>query len=111
MYNIVNKSQVDNFLARIEENFPNFIAGIITDRHGFPIASKIPETFPIQENTLALSAISKKRNFFDDSNYIRVERNLNKSKNIKMFLLLEKKYKYIHRFKQLKNIIMNQNLF
>ena len=111
MSKVVKKAEVDGFLEKVERNFPNFIAGIITDNHGFPLASKIPNNFPIQENVLALSAISKKREFFDDSNYIKVERNLNKSKNIKMFLLLEKKYKYIHRFKQLKNIIVNQSLF
>jgi len=37
---IINESEVKYFLYRIEKNFPNFVAGVITDRHGFPVASK-----------------------------------------------------------------------
>ena len=35
--NLINESEVKYFLYRIEKNFPNFVAGVITDRHGFPL--------------------------------------------------------------------------
>ena len=45
------------------------------------------------------------------SRYIKVKRDLNKSKNIKMLLLLERPIMHINRLKQLKELIEGQGLF
>ena len=111
MGTILNQNEVNYFLYRIEKNFPNFVAGIITDRHGFPVASKISKKLWILENTLALSAITKKRDFIEDSKMIRIKRNLDKNKNYRLLILLEKSKEYKNRLKPLKNLIKSQELF
>jgi len=111
MDNLINQSEVNYFLYRIEKKFPNFVAGIITDRHGFPIASKISKKLWILENTLALSAITKNREFIEDSNIIQIKKNLDKSKNYRLLVLLEKSKDYKSKIKPLKNLIKSQDLF
>ena len=57
---LVKQAEVNYFLNEIKQNFPNFVAGVITDRNGFPIGADISKRLWIRENTLALTAISKK---------------------------------------------------
>ncbi len=109
MKEIISQKQVGKFLNRISETFPNFIAGIITDRHGFPIASKIPKNFPYDENTLALEAIARERSFINRSKYVKVKRYLNNGKSVKMLLLLDKPNKYVYAYKGLKRILASKN--
>ena len=111
MDDLLNQSEVNYFLHRIEKNFPNFVAGIITDKHGFAVASKISKKLWILENTLALSAIVKKGDFIEDSSLIKIKKNLDKSKNFKLLILLEKSKDYKSRLKPLKSLIKTQNLF
>ncbi|NVM34462.1 MAG: hypothetical protein HWN81_02630 [Candidatus Lokiarchaeota archaeon] len=111
MNNLLNESEVKYFLYRIEKNFPNFVAGIITDRHGFPVASKISKKLWVLENTLALSAITKNRDFLEDSNLVKIKRDLDKSKNYKLMILLEKSKELKSRLKPLKSLIKSQELF
>jgi len=108
---ILTEKKVNFFLSRIEKNFPNFIAGVITDRHGFILGTKIPLNFHIKENIMALSAITNRKNFFNNSEFLRVKRNLDKSKNFKLFILLNKSNNELSRFKSLKSIIEEQELF
>ncbi|TET56791.1 MAG: hypothetical protein E3J52_11325 [Promethearchaeota archaeon] len=109
--NLINESEVKYFLYRIEKNFPNFVAGIITDRHGFPVASKISNKLWILENTLALSAITKNKVFIEDSKLVQIKRDLDKSKNYKLLILLQKSKEYKSRLKPLKSLIKSQDLF
>ena len=109
--NLINESEVKYFLYRIEKNFPNFVAGIITDRHGFPVASKISNKLWILENTLALSAITKNKEFIEDSKLVQIKRDLDKSKNYKLLILLERSKEYKSRLKPLKSLIKSQELF
>ena len=109
--NLINESEVKYFLYRIEKNFPNFVAGIITDRHGFPVASKISNKLWILENTLALSAITKNKVFIEDSKLVQIKRDLDKSKNYKLLILLQKSKEYKSRLKPLKSLIKSQHLF
>ncbi|MHA2049490.1 MAG: hypothetical protein ACW986_07735 [Promethearchaeota archaeon] len=111
MGNILNQDEVNYFLYRIEKNFPNFVAGIITDKHGFSVGSKISKKLWVLENTLALSAITKKNGFIEDSNLIQIKRDLDKSKNYKLLVLLEKSKDYKSRLKPLKTLIKSQELF
>ncbi len=111
MDDLLNQSDVNYFLHRIEKNFPNFVAGVITDRHGFTVASKISKKLWVLENTLALSAIIKKKDFIEDSNLIKIKKNLDKSKNYKLLVLLEKSKEYKSRMKPLKSLIKSQELF
>ncbi|MFX1384966.1 MAG: hypothetical protein ACFFBP_21260 [Promethearchaeota archaeon] len=108
---ILNEEDVYFFLTEIERNFPNFVAGVITDNHGFPIASKIPINFHFNETELALSAISDERDFINDSRFVKVIRNLDEKNSIKLFFLLLKRNGYVNRFRKLKEIIERQNLF
>jgi len=110
LVSILSEQDINYFLNEIENNFPNFVAGVITDRHGFPLASKIPVNFHINEKELALLAISGGQDFINDSRLIKVKRNLDKAKNIKLLFLLRSNG-YINRFKNLKEIIERQNLF
>jgi hypothetical protein len=87
------------------------VAGIITDKHGFSVGSKISKKLWVLENTLALSAITKKNDFIEDSNLIQIKRDLDKSKNYKLLVLLEKSKDYKSRLKPLKTIIKSQQLF
>ncbi|MFW9865704.1 MAG: hypothetical protein ACFFCI_05250 [Promethearchaeota archaeon] len=111
MDNILNQDEVNYFLYRIEKNFPNFVAGIITDKHGFTIGSKVSKKLWILENTLALSAISKKNDYIEDPHLIQIKRDLDKSKNYKLLVLLEKSKEYKNRLKPLKSLIKSQELF
>lgn len=111
MGSILNQDEVNYFLYRVEKNFPNFVAGIITDKHGFPVGSKISKKLWVLENTLALSAITKKRDFVEDSKLIKIKRDLDKNKNYKLLVLLEKSRDYRSRLKPLKNLIKAQELF
>ncbi len=111
MEKLINQSDVNYFLSEIKQIFPNFVAGVLCDRHGFTIASKIPKNFHIQENILALSAISNKKDFIEENGYLTVKRDLDKSKDIKLFVLLEKSYKNITCFKKLKKLIETQGIF
>ncbi len=108
---IIQQAEVNYFLSEVEQIFPNFVAGVLCDRHGFPIASKIPRNFPIQEQKLALSAISNKKDFIEDNRFLRVKRDLDKSKNIKLIVLLDKSSRQINLFKHLKELIERQGLF
>ncbi|MFX1366672.1 MAG: hypothetical protein ACFFCE_02325 [Promethearchaeota archaeon] len=109
--NLINENEVKYFLYRIEKNFPNFVAGIITDRHGFPVASKISKKLWLLENTLALSAITKDRNFIEDSQLVKIKRDLDKAKNYKLMILLEKSKENKSRLKPLKTLLKSQELF
>ncbi len=111
MGSILNQKDVNYFLASIEKKFPNFVAGIITDKHGFPLASKISKKLWVLENTLALSAITKNRDFIEDSKLIQVKRDLDKNKNYRLMILLEKSKDYKTRLKPLKTLIKTQDLF
>ena len=111
MGNLLKQEEINYFLYKIEKNFPNFVAGIITDSHGFPVGSKISKKLWVLENTLALSAIAKKGNFIEDPNLIQIKRDLDKSKNYKLLILLEKTKDYKNRLKPLKNLIKSQELF
>ena len=108
---LLKQQDVKGLLSKIKETFPNFVAGIITDRNGFPIATELPEKFHIRENQLALNAITKQRDFIQDSNFMQVKREFGKNEDVKMLLLLQKSHKYIHRFKRFKKILKTQNLF
>jgi hypothetical protein len=109
--NILNQDEVNYFLYKIEKKFPNFVAGIITDKHGFPLASKISKKLWVLENTLALSAIAKNRDFIEDSKLIQIKRDLDKKKNYRLMILLEKSKDHKNRLKPLKTLIKAQNLF
>lgn len=111
MEKLINQLDVNYFLSEIKQIFPNFVAGVLCDRHGFLIASKIPQNFHIQENILALSAISNKRDFIEENGYLKVKRDLDGSKDIKLLLLLKKSHNNITCFKRLKRFIETQGLF
>ncbi|MFX0008068.1 MAG: hypothetical protein ACFFA7_03595 [Promethearchaeota archaeon] len=111
MDKLINQSEVNYFLYRIEKNFPSFVAGVITDRHGFPIASKISKKLWVLENTLALSAIVKKGGFIEDPHLVQIKRDLDKTKNYKLLVLLDKSKEYKSRLRPLKGLIKSQELF
>ena len=109
---LVNQTEVNYLLYRIKKNFPNFVAGVITDRNGFPIGADISKRLWIHENTLALSAVAKNRELsIKDPNLIQLKFNIDRGKKYRLFLLLEKSKKYKERIKYLKLIIKNQELF
>ena len=111
MEKLIKQSEVNYFLMEIERMLPNFVAGILCDRNGFPIASKIPHDFPIRENILALLAFSSNRCFLDEQKYLKIIKDLDRSKNIKLLLLLEKSNRNFTHLKKLKKLIKTQRIF
>lgn len=109
---LVKQTEVNYFLNEIKQNFPNFVAGVITDRNGFPIGADISKRLWIRENTLALTAISKNKELsIKDPNLVPLKLNIDKGKRYRLFLLLEKSKNYKDSIKSLKEIIKTQNLF
>jgi hypothetical protein len=109
---LVKQAEVNYFLHKIKQNFPNFVAGVITDRNGFPIGANISKRLWIRENTLALSAVSKNRELtIKDPNLVPLKFDIDKGKRYRLFLLLEKSKYHKDSIKMLKNIIRTQNLF
>ncbi|MFX0018626.1 MAG: hypothetical protein ACFFAK_16745 [Promethearchaeota archaeon] len=109
---LINQTEVNYFLHRVKKHFPNFVAGVITDRNGFPIGSSISSRLWVHENTLALWAISKhKEKVIKDPNLIQLKFDIDKNKRYKLFILLEKSKSYKDGIKPLKEIIKSQELF
>ena len=94
----------------IKALFPTFVAGIIADQHGFPLASHITEKIKMKENELALYAIFN-RNSPEKANLTKIKVDLDEAKTIKLVLLLQKTSKNPLRFNTLRKIIQNQVLF
>ena len=111
---LINQIEVNYFLHRIKKNFPNFVAGVITDKNGFAIGSDISKRLWIHENKLALWAISKtkkNKDLINDPNLVQLKFDIDKEKKFKLFILLEKS-KYNRSGKSgLKTIIRAQELF
>ncbi len=111
---LINQVEVNYFLHRIKKNFPNFVAGVITDKNGFTIGADISKRLWIHENKLALWAISKNKEVINDPNLIQLKFDIDKGKKFKLFILLEKsKYNKAGRSskKNLGKIIKVQELF
>ena len=112
--NLINQKDVNYFLHRVKNNFPNFVAGVITDKNGFAIGSDISKRLWIHENKLALWAISKNKknkDLINDPNLVQLKFDIDKGKKFKLFILLEKS-KYNRSGKSgLKTIIRAQELF
>lgn len=111
---LINQMEVNLFLHQIKINFPNFVAGVITDKNGFTIGADISKRLWIHENKLALWAISKNKEnkeILNDPNLIQLKIDLDKDKKFKLFILLEKsKYNKSGKI-GLKNLIRSQKLF
>ena len=88
---IISENQVSYFLYEISKKFPDsFLAGVICDKHGFLLAgARKGRKFQnnMQENDLALLAIAYKQEFKKDSGFLKIQRNLNESEDIKLLLL------------------------
>ncbi len=95
----------------IKNLFPNFLAGIITDHHGFPISTHITNKIKMKENELALQAISNRFSLSDDLSITKIKVNLDKTKNIKLLLLIETPNNYILGLSNLRKMIKSQVLF
>ena len=111
---LINQMEVNYFLHKIKINFPNFVAGVITDKNGFTIGADISKRLWIHENKLALWAISKNKEnkeILNDPNLVQLKFDIDKGKRYKLFILLEKS-KYNKNGKVgLKNLIRTQQLF
>ncbi len=111
---LINQMEVNYFLHKIKINFPNFVAGVITDRNGFTIGANISKRLWIHENKLALWAISKNKEnkeVINDPNLVQFKFDIDKGKNFKLFILLEKSKNNKNRVKPLKTLIRSQELF
>lgn len=109
---LINQTEVNYFLHRVKNNFPNFIAGVITDRNGFPIGSHISKRLWVHENTLALWAISKNKELvIREPNLVQLKFDIDKGKRYKLFILIEKSKNHKAKLKILKRIIKTQELF
>ncbi|MFX1397458.1 MAG: hypothetical protein ACFFAS_10510 [Promethearchaeota archaeon] len=116
MVELISESEVEYFLYNISKKLSeNFYAGIICDKDGFIISSRIPKinNHAIKENELALLAIAEKKIKFQDPNYIAITRDLDSEKTIKLMLLLKKinTNKLFNRYKKLDKLISLQTLF
>ena len=109
---LINQSEVNYFLYRVKNNFPNFVAGVITDRNGFPIGSQISKRLWVHENTLALWAISKNKELIiREPNLVQLKFNIDKNKKYKLYILVEKSKNHKAKLKILKRMLKSQKLF
>ena len=111
---LINQVEVNYFLHQIKKNFPNFVAGVITDKNGFAIGSEISKRLWVHENKLALWAISnnkENKDLIKDPNLVQLKFDIDKGKKFKMFILLEKSKHNKSGVKPLKHIIRGQELF
>jgi len=111
---LINQIEVNFFLHQIKKYFPNFVAGVITDKNGFPIGSDISKRLWIHENKLALWAVSKNKenkDLLNDPNLVQLKFDIDKGKRIKLFILLEKSKYNKSGVKPLKTLIRAQELF
>ena len=109
---LINQTEVNYFLYRVKKNFPNFVAGVITDRNGFPIGSQISKRLWVHENTLALWAISKNKELvIREPNLVQLKFNIDKYKRYKLYLLVEKSKNHKAKLKILKHMLKSQKLF
>jgi len=111
---LINQIEVNYFLHEIKKNFPNFVAGVITDKNGFTIGANISKRLWIHENKLALWAISKNKEnkeIINDPNLVQLKFDIDKGKRFKLFILLEKSKNNKNRVKPLKTLIRSQELF
>ncbi|MFX0075986.1 MAG: hypothetical protein ACFE96_11120 [Candidatus Hermodarchaeota archaeon] len=111
---LINQIEVNYFLSQIKKNFPHFVAGVITDKNGFPIGSEISKRLWIHENKLALWAVSKNKenkDLLNDPNLEQLKFDIDKAKRIKLFILLEKSKMNKSGVKPLKTLIRAQELF
>ena len=111
---LINQTEVNFFLNQIKKNFPNFVAGVITDKNGFPIGSDISKRLWIHENKLALWAVTKtkeNKDLLNDPNLEQLKFDIDKAKRIKLFILLEKSKQNKSGVKPLKSLIRTQELF
>ncbi|MBN1803277.1 MAG: hypothetical protein JW891_17330 [Candidatus Lokiarchaeota archaeon] len=113
---LLSESEVDYFLHDISKKLSDqFYAGVICDKDGFILSSKIPKNDPNKflENELALMAISNRKNKVFNPNHIKLIMDLNKEKTIKLLLLLKKKNisKTEYKNKKLDEILSLQTLF
>jgi len=114
---IISETEVSYFLYEVSKRFPNsFLAGIICDKHGFLLAGVRKgkkAKIQMQENDLAMLAIARKRELKKDSRFFGVQKELNKSENIQLLVLLDKdnSKKNKNQFKELNSLISTQTLF
>jgi hypothetical protein len=109
---LINQTEVNYFLYRVKKNFPNFVAGVITDRNGFPIGSQISKRLWVHENTLALWAVSKNKELvIREPNLVQLKFDIDKSKRYKLFILIEKSKNHKAKLKILKRMLKSQKLF
>ncbi len=108
---IIKQSEVDSFLIRIKNIFPNCIAGIICDHHGFPISSQIADKVNMKENELALLAISNRISLNKKLKISKIKLDLDEEKKIKLLLLIEGTNKNLCGIADLRNIVKNQLIF
>jgi hypothetical protein len=105
MSNLVNSQMLEQFMGEVKQIFPSMIAGVIADRHGLVMHSKI-ESPKLDEEMLAVSAITD-RPILDLSDYHKVVRPL--GMNARIMVLLEKSYSNLHRFKQFNEVLNSKN--
>lgn len=111
---LINQIEVNYFLKQIKNYFPNFVAGVITDKNGFPIGSDISKRLWIHENKLALWAVTKNKenkDLLNDPNLVQLKFDIDKAKRIRLFILLEKSNYNKSGVKPLKTLIRAQELF
>jgi hypothetical protein len=103
-----------DFLKDIRQVFPSFIGGVVTDRHGFVVASTKKEA-TLDEEILAVSSISDRnleeyyaRMGFNKGSYITVKRDLDE--HLKLCLLLHKDPQNLHKFKEFNKILQRKNI-
>src|SRR5271157_2894781 len=105
MNELINEIALNNFIDSVKAVFPTSKAVVITDRHGFPLASKIEQP-GWDENTLAVHAVTD-RQFLDLDDYQKIIRPL--SIDTRIMVLLEKTASNLHRFKRFNAVLENEN--
>jgi hypothetical protein len=107
MNEFLDRRSLETFICEASDAFPKCLGGVLVDKHGFVISSKI-QSREFDENELALQAISN-RKIVDMKNYIPVIKDLDE--NNRLMLIIERDNKNLSSYRKLNQVLRERNPF
>ena len=113
---VISNTQADYFLYEVEKKLSShYHAGIICDKDGFIISSRIPKknSQQLRASEIALTAIADKKKKEKNSEYVEVIRDLDDNSNVLLVLLLKRdRYdRILNQYRELNKILTLQDIF
>ncbi len=107
MTHLVNAQMLNSFIDKIHKACPTMIAGVIADKHGLPMASKIHPQMPVSEQLLSLEAVAEGRTIVNTKGLEKIVHSL--SGDVKLMMLLQRSGSNVQRMRDLHEVILREN--